>query len=143
MLDDWWEQFVNLPGTTDTNKKGYLNISSKETTHLSREYKYVGKAWYQKKINIPEGWRNKKISLFLERTKPTKIWVGDKCIGYNTNISTPHIFDLTDYLKPGDILVRNNTKVIPARLFGVKEETNGHTRSKRRRKLPVSVLFGT
>lgn len=111
------EQFVNLPGTTDTNKKGYLNISSKETTHLSREYKYVGKAWYQKKINIPEGWRNKKISLFLERTKPTKIWVGDKFIGYNTNISTPHIFDLTDYLKPGDniitIMVDNKGAVPP------------------------------
>ena len=33
---------------------------------------------------------------------------------------------LLDYLKPGDVLVRNNTKVIPARLFGIKEETNGH-----------------
>ena len=34
-------------------------------------------------------------------------------------------FDLLDYLKPGDVLVRNNTKVIPARLIGVKEETGG------------------
>ena len=33
---------------------------------------------------------------------------------------------ILDYLKPGDVLVRNNTKVIPARLFGIKEETNGH-----------------
>lgn len=31
--------------------------------------------------------------------------------------------DIIDYLKPGDCLVRNNTKVIPARLYGVKEET--------------------
>ena len=31
--------------------------------------------------------------------------------------------DIIDYLKPGDCLVRNNTKVIPARLFGVKEDT--------------------
>ncbi len=37
-----------------------------------------------------------------------------------------HFYDILDYLKPGDILVRNNTKVIPARLFGIKEETNGH-----------------
>ena len=29
--------------------------------------------------------------------------------------------DIIDYLKPGDVLVRNNTKVIPARLFGKKE----------------------
>ena len=33
--------------------------------------------------------------------------------------------DISDYLKPGDVLVRNNTKVIPARLIGVKEETKG------------------
>ena len=31
--------------------------------------------------------------------------------------------DIMDYLNPGDVLVRNNTRVIPARLFGVKEET--------------------
>lgn len=34
-----------------------------------------------------------------------------------------HFTDLVDYLRPGDCLVRNNTKVIPARLFGVKEDT--------------------
>ena len=31
--------------------------------------------------------------------------------------------DITGYLKPGDCLVLNNTKVIPARLLGVKEDT--------------------
>ena len=34
--------------------------------------------------------------------------------------------DILDYLKPGDCLVRNNTKVIPARLYGVKEETGAN-----------------
>lgn len=35
-----------------------------------------------------------------------------------------HIFrEITDFLKPGDCLVLNNTKVIPARLFGEKEGT--------------------
>ena len=35
-----------------------------------------------------------------------------------------HIFrDVIDYLNPGDCLVLNNTKVIPARLLGVKEDT--------------------
>ena len=31
--------------------------------------------------------------------------------------------DITEYLRPGDCLVVNNTKVIPARLLGVKEDT--------------------
>mgnify|MGYP000683008333 FL=1 len=37
-----------------------------------------------------------------------------------------HFYDIVDYLKPGDVLVRNNTRVIPARLFGTKEETGAH-----------------
>ena len=32
-------------------------------------------------------------------------------------------FNITEYLRPGDVLVRNNTKVIPARLLGIKEIT--------------------
>lgn len=34
--------------------------------------------------------------------------------------------DIIDYLEPGDCLVRNNTKVIPARLYGVKEPTGAN-----------------
>ena len=37
-----------------------------------------------------------------------------------------HFYDIVDYFKEGDVLVRNNTKVIPARLFGTKEVTNAH-----------------
>jgi S-adenosylmethionine:tRNA ribosyltransferase-isomerase len=36
-----------------------------------------------------------------------------------------HFTDILKYLNPGDCLVLNNTKVIPARLFGVKEDTGG------------------
>lgn len=35
-----------------------------------------------------------------------------------------HVFkDIVQYLRPGDCLVLNNTKVLPARLWGIKEET--------------------
>ena len=37
------------------------------------------------------------------------------------NIEHRKFKDIVDYLKPGDVLVRNNTKVIPARLYGRKE----------------------
>ena len=37
-----------------------------------------------------------------------------------------HFYDILDYLRPGDVLVRNNTKVIPARLIGTKEVTGAH-----------------
>ncbi len=38
-------------------------------------------------------------------------------------IEHKHFYDVIDYLNPGDCLVVNNTRVIPARLMGVKEET--------------------
>ncbi len=44
----------------------------------------------------------------------------------NKTYEDKHFFDIIDYLKPGDVLVRNNTKVIPARIFGVKEVTGAH-----------------
>lgn len=44
----------------------------------------------------------------------------------NGTISDHHFYDIVDYLHEGDILVRNNTKVIPARLYGTKTATNGH-----------------
>ena len=34
--------------------------------------------------------------------------------------------DIKNYLKKGDVLVLNNTKVLPARLFGIKEDTKAH-----------------
>ena len=42
---------------------------------------------------------------------------------YTGEFSHHHFSDIIDYLNPGDCLVLNNTKVIPARLFGVREGT--------------------
>ncbi len=39
------------------------------------------------------------------------------------SIEHKHFYNILDYLKPGDLLVMNNSKVIPARLFGIKEST--------------------
>lgn len=40
-------------------------------------------------------------------------------------VTHKHFYDITDYLNEGDLLVMNNTRVIPARLYGVKEGTGG------------------
>lgn len=41
----------------------------------------------------------------------------------NNSIEHKHFSDILDYLNPGDCLVINDTKVLPARLIGVKEGT--------------------
>lgn len=38
-------------------------------------------------------------------------------------IEHKHFYDIVDYLHPGDVLVRNNSKVIPSRLYGIKKDT--------------------
>ena len=45
----------------------------------------------------------------------------------NTRSITDGVFsDVASHLHPGDVLVRNTTRVIPARLIGVREGTGGH-----------------
>lgn len=41
----------------------------------------------------------------------------------NQTFEDKHFFDILNYFKAGDVLVRNNTKVIPARLYGQKAVT--------------------
>ncbi len=67
--------------------------------------------------------------------------------------------DIIDFLNPGDVLVINNSKVIPARLYGIKEETGAEiefvllrqleldtwevmVRPGRRVKVGTSIIFG-
>ena len=50
-----------------------------------------------------------------------------------------HFYDIVDYLHAGDVLVRNNTRVIPARLFGTKEETGAHVELLLLRQLPDDI----
>lgn len=40
-------------------------------------------------------------------------------------IEHKHFYDIADYLRKGDVLVVNNTKVLPARIYGCKEHTGG------------------
>lgn len=44
----------------------------------------------------------------------------------DSSITDTHFDSIIDYLQPGDVLVRNNTKVIPARIYGLKPETGAH-----------------
>lgn len=56
----------------------------------------------------------------LEDRSSSRLMVLDKKTG---EVHHKHFTDILEYLHPGDCLVINNTKVIPARLFGAKEGT--------------------
>ena len=56
----------------------------------------------------------------LEKRDSSRLLVLDKKTG---EISHKHFTDIIDYMEKGDTLVLNDTKVMPARLYGVKEGT--------------------
>lgn len=51
----------------------------------------------------------------LEKRDTSRLMVLDKCSG---EVSHKHFYDIIDYLKPGDCLVMNDSRVLPARLLG-------------------------
>jgi len=59
----------------------------------------------------------------LSDRSSSRLLVMDKKSG---DVEHKHFKDIVDYLNKGDVLVLNNTKVIPARLIGHKEETNAN-----------------
>lgn len=59
----------------------------------------------------------------LEQRDHSRMLVLDKTTGAITH---RHFNDILEYLRPGDVLVLNNTRVIPARLFGVKKGGTAH-----------------
>lgn len=56
----------------------------------------------------------------LEVRDSSRLLALDKKTG---NITHKHFTDIIDYLEEGDVLVLNDTKVLPARIIGVKEDT--------------------
>ena len=59
----------------------------------------------------------------LEKRDASRLLVVDKETGV---FSDQHFDQIIDQLQPGDALVMNNTRVLPARLYGIKPETGGH-----------------
>lgn len=100
---------ITLPGSTDQGGYGISHIpgtpfynGEQETWRLVRKHRYIGPAWYQKTITIPPSWKEKHISLFLERCMwQTKLWVNGKYIGEEHSLNSPHEYDLSRFLKPG------------------------------------------
>lgn len=92
---------IKLPGTIGGQQLG-IKTKTPEVARLTREYRYVGPAWYQKTVTIPAAWKGKRVELFLERSMwETQVWVDDHYIGMADSLVAPNRFDLTDFISPG------------------------------------------
>jgi hypothetical protein len=111
---------IKLPGSTDqagqgapvpdATQKGQSQsalrfvdpaIRGKALNGLSRPFTYTGPAWYERTILIPADWKEKQVSLFLERCLwETRVWVDGRPFGSQDSLSVPHLYDL-GALSPG------------------------------------------
>src|SRR5579862_3711003 len=57
---------------------------------LQPEKIFKGPAWYQRDVEIPNGWKDKRVTLFLERPHiETTVWLDDVRIGSENSLSAP------------------------------------------------------
>jgi len=106
---------ISLPGTTDEARIGEENLKL-EILRLTRRHPYCGAAFYQKTVVIPPDWEGKKIFFRIERTKPSTLWMDDRLIGEQQSLTTPHIYDASECLTPGEhqITVRIDNANLPS-----------------------------
>jgi hypothetical protein len=133
LAESWFskqlEDTVRLPGTTDENHKGN-QTDERPTDRLARVWSWKGPAWYQREVTIPESWNGKRVMLFLERTKNSRVWVDGVFCGRENTLSAPHIFDVTRAAKPGKrtitVLIDNSKlpPVGPAHQVDERTQTN-------------------
>ena len=113
-----------LPGTIDTNRLGVPPTDLTETTHLTRISAYKGAARYSRTIEIPKSWKLKKdqaVELFLERTKPTWVYLDGKLVDSCNFISTPQRYILPKKVKSGKHLLEivvDNSRGVPEQVYG-------------------------
>lgn len=104
---------IQLPGTTD--EAGYgLKTSGSDYGGLTREFKYNGPAWYQKEIIIPEKWKEKDVTLFLERVIwESHVFIDGREMDIQDALNTPHIHHIGKLLPGKHLLsVRVNNDMI-------------------------------
>jgi len=96
-----FEDTVQLPGTTDENHKG-IKKDEQCIDRLSRVWYWKGPAWYRRRVTIPDAWKGKRITLLLERSKHTRVWVDRTFCGWEDTLSAPQCFDVTRAMTPGE-----------------------------------------
>lgn len=114
---------IPLPGTTDIAGKGY-NVDQATMTrevsypgarwpgtehvaaenrrgYLVREFAYIGKAWYQRDVEVPRSWEGKHLAVLLERCLwRSDLWIDDRHVGAQDSLVAEHIHEIGS-LSPG------------------------------------------
>ena len=135
---------IALPTTTDIAKKGDGRIGGVEvekidpmrddaavqnrlTRHLTRRFPYIGKATYERDIEIPSAWAGRRIELFLERTKVVDAYLDGTRFGRSDTLAAPAVIELPRGTAPGRhtlrLVVDNRRRTVPITGHQTAEDT--------------------
>ncbi len=102
-METKWTGNLNKIWTSDPYYKQYQTPGNfKMPFWLQPDRHYVGAAWYQRQIDIPQDWQGKRVTLFLERPHwKTTVWLDGRTLGSKDSLGTAHVYDLGRDLVPG------------------------------------------
>lgn len=111
----WTGDIVDRSWFTEPEYERYRQPANVKVPFWLQPDKYfVGPAWYQRDVHIPQAWANSEMFLILERPHwETRVWVDGVAKGTNTSLSTPHEYDL-GVLSPGPhtVTIRVDNRLI-------------------------------
>lgn len=128
-----WLAGIGLKLADDPRFQPYMQAEDfRSPFFLTPPRHYVGPAWYQRSVEIPNAWADRRIVLFLERAHwKTTVWVDGQQAGWCDALATPHVYDLTAMLTPGEhrlTICVDNRYIIPVgkSAHSISDETQGN-----------------
>jgi hypothetical protein len=136
---------IRLPGTLDEHRLGPKEDVA--TDRLTRTHSYEGPARYERSVHIPENWRGKSIFFKMERTRETELWIDGIKVGSSNSLSTPQIYDVSEYLEPGThvivVVVENRSGIMAWKSIRNSHMASDNTQTNWNGILGVIELFAT
>lgn len=133
---------INTPWTGDIVDRSYFVEKRYEKYRKEDNIKipfwlkpvkyYKGAAWYQKEVDIPAGWKDKRIVLFLERCHwESTLFVNGTKAGTLNSLSVPHEYDISGLVREGKNLISiriDNRIIVPVGVnsHSISDHTQGN-----------------
>lgn len=104
---DWTGDIIDRSYFTDEKYSKYREPGNiKIPFWLKPEKYYKGAAWYQKEVDLPAEWKDKEITLYLERPHwESTVFVNGKPAGIENSLAVPHLFNISGLVAEGKNLI--------------------------------------
>ena len=88
-----YDDVIRLPDSTSRAHKGPKS-EARFSGYLTDPYAFEGCLWVRREVVAPENWEGMEITLMLERTRRTSLFLDGKRIGAQNSLCTPHRYVL-------------------------------------------------